>query len=53
MKPIFLFLFLLLTFVASSQSKSFYDFTAKDITGKVIKMSDFKGKKILVVNVAS
>jgi glutathione peroxidase len=34
-------------------SKSFYDFTAKSIEGEDIKMSEFKGKKVLVVNVAS
>ncbi|MEO6132678.1 MAG: glutathione peroxidase [Saprospiraceae bacterium] len=53
MKPIFFFLLMLLTSIASAQSKSFYDFTAKDIDGKEVKMSDFKGKKVLVVNVAS
>ncbi|HJY64231.1 MAG TPA: glutathione peroxidase [Ignavibacteria bacterium] len=34
-------------------SKSFYDITAKSIDGEEIKMSEFKGKKILIVNVAS
>ncbi len=34
-------------------SKSFYDITAKTIDGEEIKMSEFKGKKILIVNVAS
>jgi len=34
-------------------SKSFYDITAKSIDGEEIKMSEYKGKKILIVNVAS
>jgi len=33
--------------------KHFYDFSAKDITGKEISMSTYKGKVVLVVNVAS
>ncbi|PHS38763.1 MAG: glutathione peroxidase [Sulfurovum sp.] len=33
--------------------KHFYDFSAKTITGKEISMSDYKGKVILIVNVAS
>ena len=34
-------------------SKSFYDFSAKSIDGEEIELSEFKGKKVLVVNVAS
>lgn len=37
----------------SQQATSFHDFTANDIDGKPVKMSSFKGKKILVVNTAS
>lgn len=33
--------------------KTFYDFEAKTIDGKVLKMSELKGKKVLVVNTAS
>ena len=33
--------------------QSFYDFFAQDIEGNIISMSDCKGKKVLVVNVAS
>lgn len=33
--------------------KSFYDFTVKAIDGKDLPLSTFKGKKVLVVNVAS
>jgi len=33
--------------------KNFFDFSAKDIDGKIVKMSDFVNKKcLLVVNVA-
>lgn len=31
----------------------FYDITAKDLQGKEIKMEDYKGKVVLVVNTAS
>jgi glutathione peroxidase len=37
----------------SGQTKTFFDFTARDIDGKEINLNTFKGKKILVVNVAS
>ena len=33
--------------------KSFYAYSAEDINGAIISMSSFKGKKVLVVNVAS
>ena len=33
--------------------KHFYNFTAKDITGKEVSMSAYKNKVVLVVNVAS
>ena len=33
--------------------KTFYDFNATSITGKNVSMSEFKGKVVLVVNVAS
>ena len=36
-----------------SMKSSLYDFTVKDIDGKDVKLSDFKGKVILIVNVAS
>ena len=32
---------------------NFYDFSAKDIHGKEVKMSNYKGKVVLVVNTAS
>ena len=35
------------------EPQSFYDFHAQDIEGNIVSMNDFKGKKVLVVNVAS
>lgn len=43
----------MITSVAGAQQKSFYDFTVKTIDGKDLPLSTFKGKKVLVVNVAS
>ena len=37
----------------AAQNKSFYDFTVKTIDGKEYPLSGLKGKKVLVVNVAS
>ncbi len=34
-------------------TETVYQFSVKDITGKTIKLSQYKGKKILFVNVAS
>lgn len=38
---------------AIAQNKDFYDFTVKTIDGKDFSFSELKGKKVLVVNVAS
>lgn len=35
------------------KEKSIYEFSMKGIDGKEVKMEDFKGKVLLVVNVAS
>lgn len=32
---------------------NFYDFEAQDVAGKLIKMSEYQGKMVLIVNVAS
>lgn len=37
----------------SKLSKSIYDYSAKSIDGELISLSNYKGKKILIVNVAS
>lgn len=42
-----------LSFSASAQNKNFYDFTVQTIDGKGFNLSELKGKKVLVVNVAS
>jgi glutathione peroxidase len=34
-------------------AKSVYDYTAKDISGREISLGDYKGKYLLIVNVAS
>jgi glutathione peroxidase len=39
--------------VEPKQAKSLYDFTMKDIDGKEVPLSKFKGKVVMVVNVAS
>ena len=36
-----------------SMQESIYDFTVKDIYGDDFKLSDLKGKKIMIVNTAS
>ena len=53
----FLNLVILLIFVLSFNTafsqNSFYDFVVEDIDGKEFKFSQLKGKKVMVVNVAS
>lgn len=53
MKIIFLFMGIITTATSFSQKKSFYDFKIKDIDGKEVNLQQYKGKKVLVVNVAS
>lgn len=54
MKKICLFItFCLSILTLSAQQKNFYDFTVKSIDGKDFPLSSLKGKKVLVVNVAS
>lgn len=43
----------MITSAVEAQQKSFYDFTVKTIEGNDLSLSSFKGKKVLVVNVAS
>ncbi len=47
------FITLLILFAMTPSSKSVYDFTMKNIDGKEIALSDYKGKVLLLVNVAS
>ncbi len=44
---------IMITTLSFSQKKSFYDFKAIDIDGNEIDMKKYKGKKVLIVNVAS
>lgn len=53
MYKILLPILLTLTLNAGDTMKNFYDFNAKTITGEEVSMSAYKGKVILVVNVAS
>lgn len=54
MKRLFvLIIALALTLPILAQQKTFHDFTVKDIDGNDISLSEFKGKKVLVVNTAS
>jgi glutathione peroxidase len=57
MKKIFLTIFSILVFSTiysqNSENMSFYNLTAITIDGKEISMSEFTGKKIMIVNVAS
>jgi len=46
-------IFSIATMNLASQTKSFYQFTATDIDGNILNMSKFKGKKLMIVNVAS
>jgi glutathione peroxidase len=45
--------FMLLTVLFSSSASSIYDFTVRTIDGKEKSLSDYKGKVVLIVNVAS
>ncbi len=47
-----LFLLLVLT-LGLSGTKSIYDFTMKDIDGKDISLNNYKGKVVVIINVAS
>jgi glutathione peroxidase len=41
------------SFTSNKMESSFYDFKLKDLDGKEIDFSQYKGKKVLLVNVAS
>ncbi len=48
-----LFIFAMAVVASTYGQKNFYDFTVKDIDGKDFALSQLKGKKVMVVNVAS
>ena len=58
MKSLKLFLFLIIFLLPNynlmaDENKSLYDFNFKDIDGKLVQLSSFIGKPILIVNTAS
>ncbi len=53
MKKIVLIILFITTLYTGEPMKQFYDFNAVNITGKEVSMSIYKGKVILIVNVAS
>lgn len=52
-KSFFILLGIIIATLGFSQKKSFHDFKVKDIDGNTIDLKKYKGKKVLVVNVAS
>lgn len=54
MRVVFAFIFVtLLSVTTMAQNKNFHDFTVQTIDGKEFPLAQLKGKKVLVVNVAS
>ncbi len=53
MKKLFILLLFILPFALNGLSQSFYDFTVKDIDGNDYSFEQLKGKKVMVINVAS
>ena len=57
MKKLFLIILLIITLprgeIKKSELQSFYDINAKTIDGHMVSMEQYRGKKILIVNVAS
>ncbi len=54
MKKVFFLAFaVLFSFAVSAQVKSFHDFKVKTLEGETFDMASLKGKKVMVVNVAS
>jgi len=55
MKKLIFFLIsaVIITLTTGAQNANFYDFTVQDIDGKDFNLSGLKGKKVMVVNVAS
>jgi glutathione peroxidase len=50
MKSIFLAALIL---ISAPMSKTIYDFKMKNIDGKEVSLADYKGKVVMIVNVAS
>ena len=52
-KSLLIFILTICSAFAKEKAMSIYDFTVKDIDGKELSMSKYKGKVLLIVNVAS
>jgi len=52
-KLMFIFIFSFSVLTAKDSTMNIYDFNVKDINGQEISMSKYKGKTLLIVNVAS
>jgi len=52
-KTLMIFIFLSSTLYSKEQTMSIYDFTVKTIDSKEVSLSKYKGKVLLIVNVAS
>jgi len=53
MKALLILLISVITMTPAEQSTNFYDYSFIDIDGNEVQLSEFQGKKILIVNVAS
>src|SRR5690554_2027071 len=53
MKNIILAYLLLFTTAFFAQENSIYEYEVQSIEGETLKLSDFKGKKVMIVNTAS
>lgn len=53
MRLIIVVVFFLICGIMTAQEKNIYDFKVEDINGKVLDLAVLKGKKVLIVNVAS
>jgi len=54
MKALIISLFVMTsTYLTQAQSLTFHDFKVETIDGEMISLSQFKGKKVMVVNTAS
>lgn len=53
MKQILMSIIIATALVGQAQDKNFYSFTVETIDGEQLNLSEYKGKKVLVVNTAS
>lgn len=53
MKAFFILIFMIINLFSKENTMNIYDFEVKTIDGKTISMAQYKGKVLLIVNVAS